>query len=238
VGLAVAEHPAVATRSGGASVLLPARGVDLEHPAVPVGQLTCQSVSTSAIAVDEHDRLAWGLGGDGRLDLGGQGVPVGPGAGAADQQSRTRSPPLGNSQGNRCLVTGGTEPISGSCLAPGPTGAGHALCLPETRAHGRWLPSCRVTLPMELSRCLVRDRAEWRWSRRASPWNKAAAERQARAGQGQAMKGQIRRRLFAEWIKTAAGGGFRPQRICGGFGPGLPLTVRRVLFRRSARSGG
>ena len=29
-----------------------------------------------------------------------------------------------------------------------------------------------------------------------------------------------------------------PQTICGGFGPGLPLTARRVLFRSPARSGG
>src|SRR6266542_1917529 len=84
----------------------------------------------------------------------------------------------------------------------------YAVPAPRGGAHGRWLPSCRVALPMELSKNPGQGRAGGRWSRRASPWNKAAACGQARAGQGQAGKGEIRSRLFAEWIGLAAGGGF------------------------------
>ena len=42
-------------------------------------------------------------------------------------------------------------------------------------------------------------------------------------------------RNASNWPPQAAS---LPQRICGGFGPGLPLTARRVLFRSPARSGG
>ena len=113
------------------------------------------------------------------------------------------------------------------CACPGPGRASWALVA---------LVPCGA--PYGLVNEPGQGRAGGRWSRRASPWNKAAACGQARAGQGQAGReksGADCLRNASDWPPEAAS---LPQRICGGFGLGLPLTARRVLFRSPARSGG
>ena len=63
----------------------------------------------------------------------------------------------------------------------------------------------------------------------------AAKHAPVRGKPGREKSGADCLRNGSNWPPEAAS---LPQRICGGFGPGLPLTGRRVLFRRSARSGG
>ncbi len=79
-------------------------------------------------------------------------------------------------------------------------------------------------------------RAGGRWSRRASPWNKAAACGQARAGQGQAFEGEIRSRLFAECINAVFHTAKNLWRIWTGLAP--DGKARAIPLARSERRAG